>query len=218
MTLNSYFPQGTKNQQDLMEDLIVASIQAKGQEFFYIPRELVAKNEILGEDRLSEYKNAYPIEMYIDAPEKGFSTNHTFIKMFGSVIDKKADLIVARRRWEEMVGRYGESILPNRPAEGDLLYFPLTDSMLVISFVDHQRQFYQVGKLYTYTLAVEMFTYSSERISTGIHSIDQFETLKSMDPAINPIQIPESFGDNTRFQEAYQDIGFDANNPFGEVP
>jgi len=78
-----------------------------------------------------------------------------------------------------MVGRYGQTILPNRPCEGDLIYFPLTKGLFEIKFVAHQDPFYQLGKLYVYKLQVELFQYASERIDTGIAPIDAFETLKT---------------------------------------
>jgi hypothetical protein len=37
-----------------------------GDDFLYIPRTFVGKDEILGEDRLSEFKNSYPIVMYLE--------------------------------------------------------------------------------------------------------------------------------------------------------
>ncbi len=75
-TVNVYFSQGTRNEQHLIEDLIIESLKIYGQEFFYIPRTLVSKDEILGEDRLSEFKSSFPIEMYFEnVDSNGFSLN-----------------------------------------------------------------------------------------------------------------------------------------------
>ena len=89
--------------------------------------------------------------------------------------------MVARKRWQQAVAQYGQTILPNRPAEGDLLYFPLTGGLFEIKFVQHQNPFYQIGKLYTYKLDIELFQYASERIDTGYNVIDDFESLKTFD-------------------------------------
>ena len=97
------------------------------------------------------------------------------------MMEQSATLTVARRKWEQLVGQHGRTILPNRPSEGDLLYFPLTGGLFEIKFVTHQDPFYQAGKLYVYKLQVELFQYSSEHITTGNSSIDIFETLKSFD-------------------------------------
>ena len=178
MATNVYFSQGTKNEQYLVEDLIIESLRIYGQEMFYIPRTLVAKDEILGEDRLSKFTSSFPIEMYFENVDS-FAGQGAFIQKFGLMMEQSATLVVARRRWDQFIGRYGKTQLPNRPCEGDLIYFPLTKGMFEIKFVQHQDPFYQLGKLYVYKLQVELFQYSSEFIDTGIKDIDAFETLKS---------------------------------------
>jgi hypothetical protein len=177
-TVNVYFSQGTKNEQFLIEDIIIESLKIYGNEVFYIPRSLVSKDNVLGEDRLSQFKTAFPIEMYFENVDS-FSGQGAFIQKFGLMIEQSATLVVARRRWGQFVGRYGVTTVPNRPNEGDLIYFPLTGGLFEIKFVQHQDPFYQLGKLYVYKLQVELFQYSSERIDTGIAEVDSFESLKT---------------------------------------
>lgn len=180
MARSVYFSNGVRSEQLTYEDIIVEAISIYGQDFYYIPRTLVGKDEILGEDRLSQFKYAYGIEMYLETVN-GFEGQGAFIQKFGLMMEQSATLTVARRKWEQLVGQHGLSILPNRPAEGDLLFFPLTGGLFEIKFVTHQDPFYQAGKLYVYKLQVELFQYSSEHISTGNAAIDVFETLKSFD-------------------------------------
>jgi len=177
-TTNVYFSQGTRNEQYLIEDLIIESLKIYGQELFYIPRTLVSKDEILGEDRLSKFTSSYPIEMYFENVDS-LDGQGAFIQKFGMMMEQSATLVVSRRRWEQLVGQYDKTIIPTRPCEGDLIYFPLTKSMFEIKFVKHQDPFYQLGKLYVYKLQVELFQYSSEFIDTGVKDIDAFETLKT---------------------------------------
>lgn len=183
-TVNVYFSHGTKNEQYLMEDLIVESLKIYGLEFFYIPRELVSKDNIFGEDRLSKFKKSFPIEMYFENVDT-FDGQGAFIQKFGLMMEQSATLVVARRRWEQLVGRYGVTTIPQRPNEGDLLYFPLTNGLFEIKFVKHQDPFYQLGKLYVYKLQIELFQYSSERLDTGIKEIDVFEDLKTFSTDVN---------------------------------
>lgn len=219
MPTNVYFTQGTRNEQILLEDLIIESLQIYGQELFYIPRTLVAKDEILGEDRLSEFKSAFPIEMYFENVDS-FEGQGAFIQKFGLMMEQSATLVVARRRWDQLVGRYGVTTIPIRPNEGDLLYFPLTKGLFEIKFVKHQDPFYQLGKLYVYKLQVELFQYSSERVDTGIGEIDAFESLKTFSTnqsrnktsgisAINVI--------DPGFGYSYATINITATNGFGAV-
>jgi hypothetical protein len=178
MPTNVYFSHGTRNEQYLVEDLIIESLKIYGNEFFYIPRTLVSKDNILGEDRLSEFKASFPIEMYFENVDS-LDGQGAFIQKFGLMMEQSATLVVARRRWDQLVGRYGQTIIPQRPCEGDLIYFPLSKGLFEIKFVKHQDPFYQLGKLYVYKLQIELFQYSSERIDTGIREVDVFETLKT---------------------------------------
>lgn len=215
---NVYFSHGTRNEQYLLEDLIIESISIWGQEFYYIPRSLVAKDGILGEDRLSKFEDAYPIDMYLETVD-GFEGQGAFIQKFGLMMEQSATLTVARRTWERLVGKHNGSILPNRPCEGDLLYFPLTKGLFEIKFVEHQDPFYQLKKLYVYRLQVELFQYASERMETGIEEIDVFETLKTYDTDKQAdVDVVQSYGDNNKFKIEAEDIIFDSSNPFGEVP
>jgi hypothetical protein len=178
MPTNVYFSHGTKNEQYLIEDLIIESLKIYGNEFMYIPRTLVSKDEILGEDRLSKFTSSFPIEMYFENVDS-LDGQGAFIQKFGLMMEQSATLVVARRRWDQLVGRYGQTIIPTRPCEGDLIYFPLTKGLFEIKFVKHQDPFYQLGKLYVFKLQVELFQYASEKIDTGITEIDAFETLKT---------------------------------------
>lgn len=177
-TTNVYFTQGTRSEQLLIEDLIIESLRIYGQEVFYIPRTLVSKDNVLGEDRLSVFKSSFPIEMYFENIDS-YAGQGAFIQKFGLMIEQSATLVVARRRWDQFIGRYGVTTVPTRPNEGDLIYFPLTNSLFEIKFVQHQDPFYQLGKLYVYKLQVELFQYSSERIDTGVKEVDAFESLKT---------------------------------------
>ena len=84
-TINPYFTHGTRNEQYLVEDLIIESLRMYGNEVMYIPRTLVSKDDILGEDRLSHFKYAFPIEMYFeDRKSTRLNSSHTDISRMPS--------------------------------------------------------------------------------------------------------------------------------------
>ena len=180
---NTYISQGVASEQNLIESLIIESLKIYGQNVFYIPRTQVAKDEILGEDPLSKFEQAFPIEMYFENVDN-LGGQGPFIQKFGLFNELTATLVVARSRWQELVGQHGNTFVPDRPNEGDLIYFPLTKGLFEIKFVQHQDPFYQLGKLYTFKMEVELFQYASEKIDTGVAEIDKFEELKtfSQDP------------------------------------
>ena len=218
MPTNPYFTQGTTGEQNLIEELIIESLKIYGKDLFYIPRTLVSPDQVFGEDRLSEFKNMYPIEMYFDNIDS-FAGQGAIIQKFGLLMDQSGTLTVARKRWNDLIAVHGNTILPNRPAEGDLIYYPLTKGLFEIKFVKHQEPFYQLGKLYTYKLDIELFQYSSERINTGVPEVDVFEDLKSFDVTINPDieEASQKFASNNTFHQKATGVIFDENNPFGEV-
>ena len=180
--LNPYFAtgvtQGVASEQDLIEDLIIECLDIYSVEVQYVPRKIGSKDQILGEDRLSQFEHSYPIAAYFENIDN-FEGGGFMIQKFGLMVEQSATLTISRKKWLQLIGNTGNTILPARPAEGDLIYFPLSKGLFEIKFVQHQDPFYQLGKLYVYKLQVELFQYASERIDTGNANIDVFETLKT---------------------------------------
>ena len=79
---NTYISQGVASEQNLIESLIIESLKIYGQNVFYIPRTQVAKDEILGEDPLSKFEQAFPIEMYFENVDN-LGGQGPFIQKFG---------------------------------------------------------------------------------------------------------------------------------------
>lgn len=68
----------------------------------------------------------------------------------------------------------------DRPREGDLIYIPMVDRLLVIKYVSKTAIFYQMGDVQMYDLTCEVFEYSSEILNTGIDAIDSIERENSI--------------------------------------
>lgn len=218
MPLNTLYPRGNQSERDLMENLIIESIRMYGNEWYYIPRVLVAPDDVFGEDNLSKFKDAYMVECYIDNIDN-WGGQGSFMSKFGLQIEEQAQLTIARRRWDELVGQFGRTLLPDRPSEGDLMYFPTSDSLFEIKFVEHQNPFYQLGQLNVYKLKVELFQYSSERIETDLDELNQFALDMTFDvkDKIPAVADPDrDYRQNQTFQtESVDVINFDESNPFG---
>ncbi len=175
MPTSVYFDTGTISEQRLYEDLVIEQLRAFGQEVFYLPRTLVKRDDILGEDVLSKFDDAYLIEMYVENIE-GYDGEKELITKFGLEIQNELTFVVARRRWEQLISIDQNLIESTRPNEGDLIYFPKTRYFFEISFVDHDDPFFQIQNLPVYKLKCRTFEYSSEEIDTGIAEVDQLET------------------------------------------
>ena len=173
------------SEQRLVEDLIIEAIQIYGIECYYLPRTLVKEDNLFGEDILSKFDNAYALEMYIKNVE-GFDGEGDFLSKFNIEIRDEITFTISQRRFSEEI--HPSDTTPvnedqgiGRPAEGDLVYFPLNGKIFEVKFVEHEAVFYQLGSLQTYDLRCELFEYSSERIDTGIPQIDAIETTLSVD-------------------------------------
>ena len=171
MSVNPYFKKYSGDA-SIVEDLTIETIKAAGHDFVYIPRTLVDVDELFGEDYSSKFDDGYELEMYIQNVD-GFEGEGDILSKFGLEIRDRMTLVVSKRRFESTVGTYENKI--TRPREGDLIYFPLSKTLFEINFVEHENPFYQLGKLYTYVLECEVFTYSQEDIDTGISDIDKVE-------------------------------------------
>jgi len=186
-----------------------------GRNMIYIPRTLVNLDEIFGEDEISRFENTFPIEMYIESIQ-GFEGPGDLISQIGIDIKDRVNLRVSRKRFEQEI----TSVIPEitRPKEGDLVYFPLSKTVFEINFVEHENPFYQLGKLYTYQLQCEVFTYSNEDFDTGVESIDDIEDDRkgvSGDVTIPLDPTGNTAGDNDYFS-AYDIFDFSDTDPFSE--
>jgi hypothetical protein len=180
-TTNFYFNNYENSmEQRLVEDLIIESIKIYGMEVFYMPRTLVAKDNLFGEDVLSKFEDAYPVEMYIKSVD-GFSGDGDFLSKFGLEIRDEMVLSVSQRRFTEEIADTLTTEDAGRPVEGDLIYFPLNGKVFEVKFVEHEAVFYQMGSLQTYDLTLELFEYSHEQFNTDIDVIDSIETAYSGD-------------------------------------
>ena len=170
MARNPYFKEHT-GEQGLAEDLTIEIIKTMGKDMVYIPRTLVNEDKLFGEDTISKFDDGYQLEMYV-ASVDGFEGEGDIISRFGLEIKDRISLVVSKKRFSEEVGMYENT---TRPKEGDLIYFPLSQTLFEVNFVEHENPFYSLGKLYTYVLSCEVFTYSQEEIDTGYGDIDTVE-------------------------------------------
>lgn len=174
MATNHYFSQKVKSEQNLYEDIIIESLKIYGQDVYYLPRDIVNEDKILGEDVPSRFNSAYKIEMYIENTE-GFDGEGDLFTKFGIEIRDQATFVVARKRWTNTIARYDNEIQTLRPLEGDVIYLPLSNSMFQIMAVEHEQPFYQLSNLPTYKLRCELFEYGNEDLDTGVDAIDDVE-------------------------------------------
>ena len=170
MARNPYI-RDVNSEQKLVEDLTIETIRSMGRNMVYIPRKLQNEDSLFGEDTNSTFTDAFDLEMYI-LNVSGFEGEGDLLTQYGIQIRDRMSVVLSRKRFMEDIGEL-EGI--TRPREGDLIYFPLSNTLFEIIFVEHENPFYSLGKLYTYLLTCEVFTYSHEDIDTGFTDIDKVE-------------------------------------------
>ena len=195
MPTSPYFPSyygGTTGEQGLVQDLVDEQIKLFGTDIYYLPRTLITDG-VLDDVIYNKFESQFQVEMLLQNVE-GFGSPSEFISKFGLRITDEVRFVVSQRRWEEAAAGYNLTV-PGRPNEGDLLYFPLTEDVYEIKFVEREDPFYQLGKIYFYTMTAEIYEYGSDDISTGVAEIDEIETLFS-----NAIALTLSVGGTGTFQ------------------
>jgi hypothetical protein len=195
MPTSPYFPTyygGTSGEQGLVQDLVDEQIKLFGTDIYYLPRTLITDG-VLDDVIYNKFESQFQVEMLLQNVE-GFGSPSEFISKFGLRITDEVRFVVSQRRWEEAAAGYNLTV-PGRPNEGDLLYFPLTEDVYEIKFVEREDPFYQLGKIYFYTMTAEIYEYGSDDISTGVAEIDEIETLFS-----NAIALTLSVGGTGTFQ------------------
>ena len=187
MVLNSYFLQGSPGEQTLMQDLVNEHIKIHGIEVHYLPRKIFKTDDIIKEIQSSKFDDSFLIEAYINNVD-GYAPDSDIMTKFGLRLKNEVNLTISRERFEDFISPFLEGIssgirenqitgftfgdLITRPKEGDLIYFPLGERLFEIKRVEHEKPFYQLGKLYTYDLSCELFEYENEFIDTSIAEVD----------------------------------------------
>lgn len=173
--LNPFFQQGSRSEQNLVQDLINEQLRMYGVEVYYIPRQYLTKNTVIEEVIQSEFTNAYPIEAYVNNYD-GYDGQGTLLSKFGIQDLDDLTLVISKERYEQYITPLIRDLpnieLATRPKEGDLIYFPFGDRLFEIKFVEHEQPFYQLQKTYVYELRCELYRYSTEVINTGVDEID----------------------------------------------
>ena len=173
--LNPFFLQGSKNEQNLVQDLINEQLRMYGVEIYYLPRKFITTKTVIREVIESTFNSAFPLEAYVDSYE-GYGGQGTLLSKFGIQEVDDLTLIISKERYENYITPLAKGLpnseLVSRPKEGDLIYFPLGDKLFEIKYVEHEQPFYQLQKNYVYTLRCELFRYEDEVLDTGVEEID----------------------------------------------
>jgi hypothetical protein len=181
MATSQYFSNySARNEQNIIEDLIVESIQIMGFDGFYLPNDNdIARDILFGEDPTKRFESAFPVELYLSNITDYSGEGEIFSK-FGLEIRNNVQVILSKRAFSKRI----PTNTFTRPREGDLIYVPFLNGegeLFEIKFTNQAKDFFMLGKKvpYFYELDLEKFKYSNEVIATGIPDIDIVVTQSS---------------------------------------
>ena len=192
----------SSQEQKFIENLVVESIEIYGQDIYYVPRTLVNRDTVFGEDSDSTFDSARAIRAYVNNVE-GWEGQGELLSKFGIRVEDKTTFIFSREKFTEKVDDLETLIVEGRPNEGDLIWFPITKHLFEIKFVEVERPFYQLGRNFVWECQCELFEYSDEELDTGVTEIDAIETTFAN--AIKLIMDPGGSGDFTVGEEIVGD-------------
>jgi hypothetical protein len=189
-------------EQDLIESLVVESIAIYGHTVYYLPRTLVAKDDIYGEDKLSTYTDLFEFDMYIKSFDS-YEGDGQFLSKFNLEVRDSATFSIARRTFGNEIASQRPDI--QRPREGDLVYSTMMKKMFVIKYVNQTAIFYQMGELQIWDISCDVWEYSNERFDTGNAEIDAIEEDYTVSNVTNEedyeAAMLDVFATNKEFQE-----------------
>ena len=106
MPTSVYFNTGTQREQLLYEDLIIEQLRAFGQDVYYIPRTIINQDVIFDEDTLSQFNDAYLIEMYVENAGGGYAGEKELMSKFGLQDLSEITFVVAKHRFQELTKQF----------------------------------------------------------------------------------------------------------------
>jgi hypothetical protein len=185
MAKSQYFTQygGTSNEQTLVQDLVDEQIKLFGQDVYYVPKTMLidkSMNDVI----LKKFEDSVLIEMMLINVEGFGGSGAVAMSKFGLRLSDEITYAVSKRRWIEYVETQIDTVVPDRPNEGDLLYIPMTKNLYEIKFVEREVPFYQLGKNYIFSLTCELVENANNYFNTGNPDIDNYSQEAHVFPVI----------------------------------
>lgn len=187
-----------QNAQTLQDTLVAESIQMRGIECFYLPRQFVKPDVIFGEDVLSKFTKAFKFAAYLNSFE-GYTGMNTFFSKFGMTVNDEITLSINPNLFKyQCEGK--------EPIEGDLIYFKMDNSLFEITWVEPYDPFYQVGTNSIRRISAQKWQYSGEEIKPELIKHEKITDAEYDDLDLEPIHNLNGMADNAyeEFEEPRQ--------------
>lgn len=129
MATNRYFDHlNDQSEQDLYVDIVQEVIQMYGNDVLYIVRDIEKFDDLLREEKLSNFKTTYTIEAYVSNHGQN-TTMQKHMSKFGFRFDESNEIIISAKSWDSIGTGF------HQPREGDYVYIGNPDDQYA-SFVN----------------------------------------------------------------------------------
>lgn len=207
----------------LHDSLTAESIQMLSPDMYYVRREFVNIDKILGEDRESKFVKSWKIAAYIES-YANYEGQRDFFSKFGLNSNDEMTLIVNPRLFAHQTDG-------GIPVLGDLVYFPLDNSLFEITWVE-QDPFFQFGDRPQRKINLVKFIYTGEELDPKLQRNEGIHIEPDAELDLEPIRNLDGLADTNidQYEEdrAFEDEGdefiesFDVVNgrgsPFANLP
>ena len=179
MTVSPYTRNyGNVNEQSLLEDLVIESVQLHGIDCYYLPRTNANLDTVFEEATRVSFNTAVPLEMYLVSAE-GFQGDGSFMSQLGVEIRDQVTFSMSQRRFGQETTKAAVPLV--RPREADLIWYPFNQKLFEIKYVNKFEMHYPLGALQTWEVKCELFEFADQAFATGIPAIDSIPTNITMD-------------------------------------
>lgn len=171
--------------QQLHDSLTAESIQMKTPDMYYVRRDMVNPDLILGEDRESAFTKTWKFAAYIDS-YANYEGQRDFYSKFGLSSNDEMTIVINPRLFNHQVGGI--------PMLGDLVYFPLDRSLFEITWIEADP-FYQFGDRPQRKLNMVKFIYTGEEMAPELQRKEGINIEADAELDLEPIRNLDGIAD-----------------------
>lgn len=144
---------------DVYNDLTDEIIEFYGIPFYYIPRNYINEDTLLGENDVSTFTTKFLLKMFVK-DVNAFAGQGDIYSKFGLYSMDECTLEISKRKFQEATGM-------EKPLIGDILFFnwTYTKTIYEINFVETENPFYHLGETPKYELIIKRWQYSHEEFT-----------------------------------------------------
>ncbi|QFR57189.1 head completion, neck hetero-dimeric protein [Klebsiella phage AmPh_EK29] len=182
------------NTQTLADVLVAESIQMRGIELYYLPRQFNNPDLLFGEDPQSSFNKAWMFAAYLNSFD-GYSGDNTFFSKFGMSVNDEVTFTINPRLFKHQADG-------KEPIAGDLVYFPMDNSLFEITWVEPYDPFYQVGQNAMRKITAQKYIYSGEEMQPELQRNEGINIPEFSELDLQPIKNIDGLADISNDQYA----------------